>query len=218
MAPVNSGPVLRSTGHRRSARIHSSAAARGSAAELTSMRCSGQSPGSPACCLGPSPSPRKRRWRPSASAAARRAATSNKLMSRSPTISRYSPMLYTDLSGLSCWAYQMPNCPAISSRPWSPHSDIPALPDHADLPAGSSALFPHCRDQALRPHITPGLLDKAEALLPSRLPEYPPPAIRHISENGPQGMLSLIIDQDDIADIQVFKRIRHACPLSASGH
>lgn len=89
-----SGPAATSTGVARSRRIHSSAAAAGSAAPLTSTRCTGISSGSPSrTARGPSGVSRKRRAKVSASRTVRRSAVSKTAVSRGPWISTYSPVL-----------------------------------------------------------------------------------------------------------------------------
>lgn len=90
---MNSGPSERSAAVAMSARIHASAAARGSASPLTSTSRSGQSSPSAGAERGPSAVSVKRRAKVCASSTVRRSAVSKSAVSTGPWISTYSAVL-----------------------------------------------------------------------------------------------------------------------------
>jgi len=66
--------------------------------------------------------------------------------------------------------------------------------------------------QAGRPHVSPVRGNILKAIRASILAMYHRPAGRYCAERGPQRMLVLVIDQDQINAFFSFERIRHSSP------
>lgn len=67
----------------------------------------------------------------------------------------------------------------------------------------------HLPDEAGRPHIRPVRGNKLKTIIAGVLAVYHRPAGRHSDKRGPQRMLILVVDQDQVNDLFIFERIRH---------
>src|SRR5438552_972633 len=65
----------------------------------------------------------------------------------------------------------------------------------------------HRVTQALRPHVGPVLLDVFDAGSPAVLAEPPPPSGGDLGESRPQGVLLLVVDQNEEAAVLVVEGI-----------
>src|SRR5262249_8095527 len=80
-------------------------------------------------------------------------------------------------------------------------------------PSASLVLF-HGRDETLRPHVRPVLVDVVEAGLPGVLAVRDGPPGGNVDERRPEGVLPLVVDEHEVAAVGILERVGHGSRVS----